>query len=271
MAKIAQIKLHDSGGDLGKRPVVSRFLEKYCGNDKGGFVLEFQVFEMTTASIEVLKGAADARLGLTTNETFYIVSTDAKDVAAGVGTQGVMILGLRKDTDDNWEYRAVYAPTGGLTKTDITTYDFCEIIDAFPIANGSEANPAGDITICRKTGDTKVLTISAGELFSNGSSIIVPVGYYAELLTFGGIWTSTPGVNEALILTHNYINFGINNNIDDHVHRDGLSANVVLPSISCCEHLANSKALSIVTLSQNHLVGAETMDVSVFIGIKKFK
>lgn len=270
MATQIQMRLRDDISPLGQDTALETFFQKYC-HDNNGFIIEISLSEYATpgTTATVIKGDSDAELNLTTNTACYMKVLNANDDAGGTGCLGVMIFGLRKNTAGEWEYKTEFLATAGIGTVALAN-GYCELLDAFPYSNGSGNAPAGDIEFYKTDGNTKLLTISAGELFSNGSKIIVPDGYYVESLLVSGDYLSVPAVNEAMVITYNMDYFG-HAGRDIHPYREIIGANVQYKKPIHHDDQANTDGTSSIELRVNHLVGAEDVDIVIHIGIKKNK
>jgi hypothetical protein len=135
-------------------------------------------FPTTAAELSAPTNLLD---GTGTAVVVHVISDNAADNGTGVagtGCRSVMLFGINEDglPATKEVLTNVVASVSSVTK-------FQRILHAIPYTFGSGGAVAGTITITNAAGDTVYLTILAAGVDSDGSTIFIPIGYYAVILS----------------------------------------------------------------------------------------
>lgn len=128
------------------------------------------------ARVGVASGCTDVFDGTGTAAVVDLISTDAKDTAAGVGARTVAVFGI----DSAGDYAVEIVDMAGAVASSTTT-EWIRLIEIQVNTVGSEKDAAGTIT-CHENGGavSTYLTIAIGDYKSHNSQFWVATGWNAR-------------------------------------------------------------------------------------------
>ena len=145
-------------------------LEHIVARKKNVQILECCVEMTSTAAAEIRTGFTNAFHNIDTT-TLHLLSSDAKDTAAGAGAQAVTLIGIKGSA-----LRQLSIEMAGIAHSHVNDGTWEQLIGMIVTRAGAEGDPAGNIVLDVHATGTVYATIAAGAMATPTMRAYVPTG-----------------------------------------------------------------------------------------------